>query len=341
MGGPLDDGNAPVLASGGRVLIADARCCITGESGSRFVYSSADGGATFTPTAPSAANHVGSGANGMRGPVLFAAADSFDPAIHAERLLTIADGAITNGADFQSTPTTASAGTAHFGIDPDPSVIGTGSSSIAVQGTTLLAAYTDTNQKVFTRRYSGGGAENTAANWSAPLFVADAGDYNSEVLAGPPGTGIYLVYPDSTKTVILRQYTGSNWGPPVAVTGSGINFFAASEDSAGIVHLAYVDSDGSFKYRYARSTANNDFTNPQTLAGNTSSYFDPKLSVNAAGYGFVVWDDHTSGQVLPIVPGEGPGNGSDTVPGDTTPLDPTTDTSCLPLRPGGGPSSSS
>jgi hypothetical protein len=325
VGGVIDEGNAPVVASGGRILINEARCCLPGVSGARFVFSSSDGGATFTPATPSAGNTVASGANGMQGTVLFAPPASFDPAIATERLLTIADGAITNSADFQGTPTTASGSTAHFSIDPDMSVIGTGSSTLAMQGATLLAAYTDTDGKLFTRRYNGGGNENLAANWSAPLLVDTAGDQNSEVLAGPPGTGIYLVYPSADRTVVLRQYDGANWGAPVALTGPATHFFAAAEDPTGVIHLAYVDdADGQFKYRYARSTANNDFTNPQIIGPATGSYFDSKLTVDASGHGFVTWDDHTSGFVQPIVPGEGPGDGS-TIPGDTQPVDTDTD----------------
>jgi hypothetical protein len=321
VGGLLSEGNSPVLASGGRILLVDARCCVTGESGGRFVYTSTDGGATFTPTTPGVGNKVATSANGMQGNVLFAGPSTFDPAIATERLLTIADTAITNGADFQGMATSGAATTAHFGIDPDVSVIGTGSSRIGLQGSTLLAAYTDTNQKVFTRRYNGGGNENLAANWSAPLSVADAGDYDSEILTG---TAAYLTYPDATRAVVLRLYDGSAWGAPVAMTPAGVHFYAATEDPSGIVHIVYVDPDGTLKYRYARSAANNDFTNPQVLGSATSSYFDLRLAIDSAGNGFATWNDHTSGFAQPIVPGEGPGDGS-TIPGDTQPVDTDTD----------------
>src|SRR5262249_33151653 len=160
-----------------------------------------------------------------------------------------------------------------------------------------------------------------------PLFVDQSGPavYNSELVTGAPGTGIYLVYSDASKDVILRKYDGANWGTQVAMTGPGVAFFAAAEDPTGVVHLAYVDTDGNCKYRYARSTANNDFTNPQVLGDSSSSYFDSRLAVNSAGNGFVVWrDTDNNGKVLPIAPGEGPGLGID-MPGDTVKLDPDTD----------------
>jgi hypothetical protein len=122
----------------------------------------------------------------------------------------------------------------------------------------------------------------------------------------------------------MRKYDGTGWGAPAALTGPGVNFFAASEDSSGVVHLVYVDADGSLKYRYGRDTANSSFTNPQVLGSSGSEYFDLKLAVNSAGNGFATWNDHTNGFVLPIAPGEGPGDGS-TIPGDTQPLDPDTD----------------
>jgi hypothetical protein len=328
IGGTLDEGNEPVLASGGRILIADGRCCIPSHSDQRFVYSSTDGGTTFTPTAPGPGNTVAETANGIQSSVLFAPGGSLDPAITGERLLAIADGPQTGGAAFQAMPTAPPLVTSHFAIDPDTSVVGTGSSTLGLQGSTLLAAYTDTDGKIFTRRYDNSGDPNDPANWSAPLFVDQSGPavYNSELVSGGPGTGIYLVYSDASKDIILRRYDGSGWGTQVAMTGPGIGLFSAAEDPTGVVHLAYVDTDGNFKYRYSRSTANNDFTNPQVLGASTSNYSDSRLAVDSAGNGFVVWrDTDFNGEILPIAPGEGPGSGGTTTPGDTTPLDPDTD----------------
>jgi hypothetical protein len=327
IGGVADEGNQPVLASGGRIFIADGRCCIPSHSDQRFVYTSTDGGATFTPAAPGAGNTVAETANGIQGSVLFAPAGSLDPAIASERLLAIADGAVTGSADFQAMPTTPPLVTANFPIDPDPTSVGTGSSSLGLQGSTLLAAYTNTDGKIFTRRYDNSGDPNSAANWSTPLFVDQSGAavYNSELLTGAPGTGIYLLYSDASKDVILRKYDGANWGAPVAMTGPGVSFFTAAEDPTGVVHLAYVDTDSSFKYRYARDATNTTFTNPQILGDSSSNYFDSRLAVNSAGNGFVVWRDTDNvGKVLPIAPGEGPGF-EGTTPGDTSPLDPDTD----------------
>jgi hypothetical protein len=340
IGGTLDEGNEPMLASGGRILIADGRCCIPSHSDQRFVYSSTDGGTTFTPTAPGAGNTVAETANGLQGSVLFAPGGSLDPAITGDLLLGIADGAQTGGADFQAMPTAPPLVTANFPIDPDtsPSFVGTGSSTLGLQGSTLLAAYTDTDGKIFTRRYDNSGDPNDPANWSSPLFVDQSGPavYNSELVTGGPGTGIYLVYSDASKDIILRRYDGSGWGTQVAMTGPGISFFSAAEDPSGVVHLAYIDTDGNFKYRYSRSAANNDFTNPQVLGDSSSNYFDSRLAVDSAGNGFVVWrDTDFNGKILPIAPGEGPGSGT-TTPGDTTPLDPDTDivltvpSSCVP-----------
>jgi hypothetical protein len=301
-----DGGNSPVLTPDGRLLVLDSRCCGT-NSDKKFLYTSTNGGQTFTPAAPTSppTGEIGRDVSGMSGTTLFAAAGVLAP---TERLLTVDNGPITLGGDFQATGTTGVTLNA-FGLNPGG--MSTYTESLALQGSTLVAVYSDLDTGVvYWRTYGGTGDLNVEGNWSAPQAIGTANiDSNAQVVGGPGG--IYVAYNTGSPGfghVVLQKFTGTAWGAAVTVSdvGAGENF-ALAEDSAGVLHFAWRDSAGALRYRYARDATNADFTRAQTLV-TSGSFIDPHLAVDAAGNGWLSYHDGSPNHAfaIPVAPGEPP-----------------------------------
>jgi hypothetical protein len=298
-----DAGNSPALTADGRLLVLDSRCC-GASSDKKFLYTSTNGGQTFTPSAPTSppTGEVGQNVSGASGSVLYAPAGTLAP---AERILTVDTGPITLGGDFQATGTTGLT-TARFGLNPGAA--STYTESLALQGSTLVAAYTDLGTEIVKwRKYNGGGADlNSETSWSVPQAIAVANiDSNAQVVGGPGG--IYVVYNTGSPGfghVVLQKFTGSSWGLPVTLTDFPVGSnFALAEDTAGVLHFAWRDSAGALRYRYARDASNTDFTRPQTLV-TSGNFFDPHLAVDAAGNGWLSYHDGSPnhGFAIPVAP---------------------------------------
>jgi hypothetical protein len=301
----VDEGSYPVVADS-RVIIANDRYgpSAGADDGVTGVYTSTDGGQTFTPPSPPGVT-VGTDSSGIEGSVLFSPANGLGPST-PEALLTIGGGTKSGGAIFQATSTSGPPTASSFSISGGTA---TNSSSLAQVGTTLLAAYTDVGSpnSAFSRQYMGG-PPNLPANWSAPQFITDVGSSTSQLVGGPGG--IYFVYTTTADRVAIRKLAGGVWGAPLDVTpvlSGSSGRFAATEDPSGIVHVAYVEDD-ALKYRYGRSTANDQFTNPQTLVpSGSSSFSDPRMAADGAGKGYVSWvDGGTFARAVPFAPGEPP-----------------------------------
>jgi len=294
------DGSAPLVATG-RVLVLSSRFGTGNAGGENFLYSSADGFASHQVVANPAPGFTDA---------TFAPAGTVAP---QERIATVKSTPVTGGGFFQASGTTGlEAASTSFDLTTGHSTI---AEAVAVQGSAFYAAYVDEDTvpyEVFWRRYTGSGGGvaglNKSTEWSAAAPIAQGGD--NVALAGGP-SGLYIAYDSPDGTVMLQQFNGVGWNAPVALTGAGVpnGWFALSEDSAGVLHLAWQDVDGALRYRYARDATNTSFTNPQTLATG-GGFRDIELGVEPSGFGWVAWQDFNVNpfvnEALPVAPGEPP-----------------------------------
>lgn len=298
-----DYGNSPVLASGGRTMVAIGTLNNTPSKYQTYLYNSTDGGVTF-----GSGTFVGENAIGIEGSVEFMPANG--PYVGSpERIITTEGFA---GDKYQATPT-GFAVTSAFMFAPGS----TASNSTTYQTGTHLLEYTTLAfpRQAFFRRYIGPGDFNMSPQWGPATFLTGVGSATADLISG--GGSIYFAYTTDAGAIAIRKYGAGSFGDPIEMTGplSASASYSAVVDTAGIVHLAYIDDEGNLKYRYGRSTANNDFTRPQTIIpnpGNQLEFNTPELAVNAAGNGYITYHTNSGtdvANVIPIAPGEGPVEG--------------------------------
>ncbi|HKZ13545.1 MAG TPA: hypothetical protein VJL81_06850 [Solirubrobacterales bacterium] len=206
-----------------------------------------------------------------------------------------------------ATALTAASGpgsTFHFTTDS------TSDATISAQGALLSLAYIDQTQgdAVLWRRYVGAtgtpASIQSAAGWSAPLSIGEAigGGDQVRMVTGPNGLYVAYVRPGDS-AVVAQRYNGVTFEPQVAISPPGAERFAISEDSAGLLHLAYGGLDG-FHYRYAKDATNTVFSNPQTLPEH--AYREMRIVTTAAGDGWLTYWDNDNGHdfALPLAAGE-------------------------------------
>ena len=286
-----DRGNYPLLGAGNRVLIVNGRVGTSTSEGAKYVIDSADGGVSFDGGSQTAVDFED----------IYGGAAFIDNAV-----LTVGGYTNTGGALFQASL-----------ADPPPVVAGkfsisngatTSGSSLASQGESVVVSYTESGS-AYSRQLIDDDNINSSAAWSAPQLITTVGSSRAELLSGASGFYFAYVTPDG-QDIAIRALSGGTWGAPVVITppGGGVSGrFAVTEDPSGIVHVAYTESDGDLMYRYARSTANTEFTNPQTLVpypNDASSFLDLELAVNASGNGYVSYYDTDRARVMPVAPGE-------------------------------------
>jgi hypothetical protein len=294
------DGGYALFASGGRVLLLDARCCSVYAQ--KQVFSSTNGGGTFTgPVSPGYMNGPG---DNIGGQALYAPPGAVGRA--GESLLTIGD-VQSVGVTFQATGTTTGTevATANLG---GPG--GSYQASLALQGSSTLVAIYGTlgPDRLYWRKWKGTGDVNDVANWTPPALL-DSTDVDStaKLVSGP--SGLYVAYNRgavSHRAYFLRRFTGTGWGPATRLTEIGSPQGAdLVEDGAGRLHFAWQDSSSKLRYRYARTPANTQFTSPQTLVKSGNFPF-LKLGVNTSGRGWVAWDGLPGVHAVAVKPGEPP-----------------------------------
>jgi hypothetical protein len=193
--------------------------------------------------------------------------------------------------------------TFHFTADA------TSDATIALQGSLLSIAYIDQTDggAVLWRRYVGGGSPGSIQSeggWAAPVQIGEAvgGGAPVRMVSGPSGLYVAYVRPGDG-AVVAQRFDGIGFEGPVAISPGGVETFDLSEDSAGLLHLAYGGLDG-FHYRYATDATNTAFSNPQTLP--ERAYREMHLAVGASGEGWLAyWDnDNFHDYVLPLAAGE-------------------------------------
>jgi hypothetical protein len=287
-----DAGNAPVFTAGGQLVLLDSRCCLT--SNQKFLRLSSDGGKTFGPPTEILSDHV----SGMSGNLL----DLPSGALFAgspEQLLTSSTGPVTGGGSIQATGLSAAA------TDPGwftPQVAsGTLSESIGLQGSTLIAVYTQQSVPHYTVswvRYRGSGDPSAASSWSAPqsLSPAPSLDSNAQLAGGPAGIFVArsIATPGDNERLVVQRFTGSGWSAPVAISDTAAGErFAIDETPAGIVYVIWKNTSGSLQYRLATGRTAAHFGAALTLPTKGDVEF-PEIAVDAVGAGWASWTDDSS-----------------------------------------------
>jgi hypothetical protein len=298
-------GGYTLFATGGRVLLVDARCCGSGSYAFKQVFTSTDGGATF-PTQTSPGHMDGAGDN-IAGQAIYAPAGAAGRG--TESILTISDG---TGVTFQATGTGAGSETATANLGSG--VPGGGASyqgSLALQGHTNPVATMATLDKLYWRKWKGTGDVNDVTNWT-PAALLDTTNVNStaKLVSGP--SDVYVAYSTGAtnhQRFVLRKFTGTGWGAPIALTPAGNPSNGdLVEDPTGRLHFAWQQA-GKLHYRYSRTPANVSFSQAQTLPAPGDNFPFLKLAVNSHGIGLGVWDNLPGIRTFKIRPGEPPYNG--------------------------------
>jgi hypothetical protein len=309
------DGGYALFATGGRLLLLDQR----EPSGTKEVFTSTDGGTSF-PAPVSPGSMPGTG-DSIAGQAIYTPAGPFTPT--GESLMTVSD-LETLGVTFQATGTTAGSQTATANLGSGVGGVSGGSyqGSLAANSatSTLVATFATLDPaKLYWRKWKGAGDVNNAANWTSAALI-DSTNVNStaKLVSGP--SGIYVAYATGAvnkSRFLLRRFTGSGWGPALALTKAGNPANGdLAESPNGILRFAWQE-DGKLRYRYARTPANNQFTSPQTLGGPNGNFPFLKLDVSGAGRGWITWEDIPGIRAVPVHPGEPPYTG----PNRTTSVD--------------------
>jgi hypothetical protein len=299
-------GGYALFAPGGRVLLVDQR----DPSGTKQVLTSTNGGTNFSgPVSPG--SMPGTGDN-IAGQAIYTPAGSFGRL--AESIMTVSD-VETIGVTFQATSTVAGSETATANLGSGPGGVSGGSYQGSLAGNpatnTLVATFaTLSPANLYWRqwRHWTGGELNAEATWTRAELVDSTNVYSTAKLVSGK-SGIYVAYARgevNNSRFRLRRFTGSGWGPALALTKAGNPANGdLSESPNGILHFAWQEN-GKLRYRYARSPANTQFTSPQTLGGPNGNFPFLKLDVSGAGHGWITWEDIPGIRAVPVHPGEPP-----------------------------------
>lgn len=286
-----DSGVWPLLPTGGadRILVLDARCCR--NYASKFLYTSTDGGRTFTPAGGTEVGDDNNLGASIQGGTIYLPPGSLGRP--DESILTFNDQA-TIGLSLQVTGTTgpplrATSNDVLTGGDAT-------SGSVGFSGGTLVVAWLDIDDdNVYFRKWSGSGDVNDSATWGpqTPIEVTSI-DGSPRLAYGP--SGIFIAYNQGgmnggpIKTVV-RRFNGTDWDPPTTLLDPGTTVFDLSEADDGVLHVVYRDSSqSSIVHRFSTTPGDSSFGPPVTVAA--SSF---PVNIRSAVRGDTGWATWESG----------------------------------------------
>ncbi|MBS1679421.1 MAG: hypothetical protein JST08_18760 [Actinobacteria bacterium] len=301
-----DLGNWPLISGSSELLVESRRDGAFNER--KYVY---EGPADLTPTVV-ANDETQPGTSLDFTEAVLAPAGSINTTAMA---VTVTGGALTYGARLAASPLTFNGGLGTEFVFSRNAANTTNDMSadaaVAMQGSMLSVAYVDLSEDshVYWRRLLGTGNQafiQNNANWSAPAFVGTSSPGGPIRMASGPH-GLFVAYPRSTDgAIVVQQFNGFNgFEAPVVVSPPNAVRFGIYEDSAGLIHVAYVNpEDGILHYTYAKDGSNQTFSNPQSLV--TGDLRDLRTAVNANGQGWATWRDGENGHgfALELQPGE-------------------------------------
>ncbi len=274
------DGSVP-LAIGNQLFLVDRRFPDTfptpggvPSESNVFLWSSDNGGGSFTGPGTIGDNQIGGGAIAYGG----SASPSIGTISRTE----------TGGTYFQGVPagqyTTAKAqlGTPEQAYD----------GGLATDGTRPVAVFDDTAGNSFVREWSGGGDINDARNWSESSFRGSS----PRIAAG--ARGVFVLYRDSLVggNVLVRRFAGGQpAGSPVRLAGpAGVSEATIAEDASGALAAEWIDGAG---IELRSSTDGTHWSAAQlvakTPAGGSLSHL--ALAATADGGGFSAYVANAAG----------------------------------------------
>ena len=288
---PLDATSPPyVLLTGeGKVLIVSSRCC-TGVSGyPTYLFTSVDGGATFSPPIQIGNNEASGDAE--LGPGEFSVS-------------TISD-VTTGGVTFQSDPLSGPSPEHVANLGEQPGTLGAdyfGTIAFVDPLTPIVAM--DDLDTVYFRRFGGGTAYNEVGAWGPQVAV---GPGDGPQLAGLPSgkKGVHLLYRAGTPgkfRLVASRYNGTSFGKAVSVSETGdpiFHFFFM--DPSGRLQAVWVNNDEN-SLRHAVRPSGKGWGRPETLVGKgrADNVFDTRAAAAKDGGGFAVWDGNNAGPVRAV-----------------------------------------
>jgi hypothetical protein len=289
-----DHGNAPLFTAAGTVALVDSRCCLSANQ--KFLYTSSDGGQTFAPPTELASDF----ASGMTGNALDVPAGALF-AGSREQVITSDNSLVTGGGSIQATGLTASP------VDPGwftPPIAnaGTLSESIAREGSTMVAVYTQDTVPHYTVtwvKYSGAGDPNAASSWTAPQGLSPLPSLDSNAQLANGFNGIFvarsIARPGDNEALAVQRLTGSGWTRPVTVSNTAEGSrFAIDETPAGVVYVIWRDNSGKLDLVQSANALATKFGKVRSLPTGQTTVNFPAIAVDAAGTGWATWTDESS-----------------------------------------------
>ena len=241
-----------------------------------FLWTSNDGGATFTGGAQIGNNEIGGGA------IVYGSSSPSIGTISRTQ---------TGGTTFQGSGAGQYTTSQALLGPPDQDYDG----SLALDGALPVAAFDDANNTTVVREWSGSGDVNNAGTWSSASFTG-----SSPRLAGGPG-GVYVLYRDAIAdgNLLVRKVSGGQpSGAPVMVapasTSGGITDAQIAEDAAGHLVIGWIDAAGI----ETRTSADGvSWSTPQLIAAAPSGGGLASLALAATsdGGGFAAYVENASG----------------------------------------------
>jgi hypothetical protein len=281
----------PVLGAGSTVYVVAPRYV----KNDVVIWTSTNGGETF-----GAGTAYAGGYSGKTNPS--------SVLLRGSELLIGADNA---GLGFSETP--AAGGAGHGFSFASPGVGGVAGSSLALDssGNPVEAYWNLSNPyEVLFYRYKGSGNVYEEANWVGPTAVA-AG-YESKLAGG--AAGLFLVSQDipgggtEPTTLDVRKYTGTNFGPPVALADdASVDLFAGgaiAEAPSGLLAIAWPSAGTGTMRLFTSSDGGASFAESE-IAHLGSAYSDmnnAQLAIGSNGQGWLTYIDAAGLQVADLTP---------------------------------------
>ena len=236
-----------------------------------LIYTSLDGGATFTGPAV-----VGGNAQGIAG-VGTVYGPGNDPTI-----ATISD-TVTGGTFFQ-----ALKGTSFTGLEAN--LGGTSGTpwydgSLAVDGGLPVAAFTDHNGHVIVRRWTGQGDANDAATWTPPtLFPGD----DAQIAGGPSGLFVADKESGGSGPYVVHRILGATEGPALPLSYPSSYGRRLIETTSGKLLAAWTTNGDGLHVSTSPDGASWPKPTSTLLAAKGSDLNEVDLGAAADGGGFAV-----------------------------------------------------
>lgn len=299
---PLDSVSPPhvLLADDGGVLIVTSRCC-KGVSGyPTYLFTSSDGGGSFS--APLEIGNNQASGDAELGPGGFSVS-------------TISD-VTTGGVTYQADPLSGPSPPHVVNLGEIPGTFGAdyfGSIAFLDPATPIVAM--DDLETVYFRLFAGGTAYNEISGWGS---LEPVGPGDSPQLASLPSgkKGVHLLYrvgkPGKWR-LIDKRFKGGSFGKETTVSETGDPIFHTFfMDASGRVQAIWVNNDDD-SLRRSFQPSGKAWEPIETLLGKGKAdrVFNTKAAAAKDGGGFVVWDANNAGPVraLPFGPSGKPGAG--------------------------------